>query len=249
MIITAPAVKDWAVARNIPILQPKTLRGGTVKEEILSYGPFDVAVVASYGKIIPEDILNLPQKGCLNIHPSLLPRHRGASPIQSTILEGDQFGVTIIRLDAEMDHGPILAQKQIAANILSPDAYRDEAEKVLAKEGAILLSALLTHLNQSDITGTPQDHTQATYCKKIQKTDGLVDLSVDDSEGIVRKVRAFIGWPSTFFMTTYNDTQIRVQITKAHLENGALVITSVKPEGKKEIAYDDFLRGNHFRKN
>lgn len=247
MLLTPSPVKEWALARHIPILQPKTLRNDTAKEEIASFGPFDVAVVASYGKIIPQEILNLPHKGCLNIHPSLLPRHRGASPIQSTILEGDSFGVTIIRLDADMDHGPILAQKEIQESTLSSVAYRDEAEKVLAHEGTLLLSSVLTNIETADVTGTAQDHTQATFCKKIQKADGLVDLSVDDPEGIVRKVRAFVGWPSTFFMTQYNNSVIRVQITKAHQKEGRLVITHVKPEGKKEIAYEDFLRGNHSR--
>lgn len=247
MLLTPSPVKEWALARNIPILQPKTLRNDATKEEIASFGPFDVAVVASYGKIIPQEILDLPHKGCLNIHPSLLPRHRGASPIQSTILEGDTFGVTIIRLDADMDHGPILAQKEIPESTLSLIAYRDEAEKVLAHEGALLLSSVLADIQTVDVTGTAQDHTQATFCKKIQKADGLVDLTVDDPEGIVRKVRAFVGWPSTFFMTQYNNSVIRVQITKAHKEEGRLVITHVKPEGKKEITYEDFLRGNHSR--
>ena len=247
MLLTPSAVKEWALARNITTLQPTTLRNDEITKELASYGPYDVAIVASYGKIIPQAILDLPQKGCLNIHPSLLPRHRGASPIQSTILEGDPFGVTIIKLDAEMDHGPILAQKEIPESTLSPHAYRDEAEKVLAHEGALLLSSVLTDIETADVTGTAQDHTHATFCKKIQKADGLVDLAVDDPDGIVRKVRAFVGWPSTFFMTSYNNSVIRVQITKAHLEQGRLVITHVKPEGKKEIAYEDFLRGNHSR--
>lgn len=247
MLLTPSPVKEWALARSIPTLQPKTLRDSEIKKELASFGPFDVAIVASYGKIIPQEILDLPHKGCLNIHPSLLPRHRGASPIQSTILEGDSFGVTIIKLDADMDHGPILAQKEITESILSPIAYRDEAEKVLAHEGTLLLSSILADIETADVTSTAQDHTQATFCKKIQKADGLVDLTVDDPEAVVRKVRAFVGWPSTFFMTPYNDSVIRVQITKAHLEDGKLVITHVKPEGKKEIAYEDFLRGNHSR--
>lgn len=247
MIITPSLVKLWAEKRNIPVLQPRNLRTEDVEKDIVMYGQFDIGLVASYGKIIPKHILDIPAKGMLNIHPSLLPLHRGASPIHSTILSGDPFGVTIIKLDTEMDHGPILAQKEIPHNILSPDAYRDQAEKVLAHEGALLLHSILTDFETKNIIGTTQNHTKATFCKKIQKADGLVDLAVDDPEGIVRKVRAFVGWPSTFFMTLYNNAMIRVQITKAHLREGCLVITRVKPEGKKEITYEDFLRGNHSR--
>lgn len=244
MILTAPATKKWAEERNIPVLQLKTLRTPESFEAIKAYGPFDVGVVASYGKIIPQNILDIPQKGMLNIHPSLLPLHRGASPIQSTILTGDPFGVSIILLDADMDHGPLLAQKEIPEHILPKDSYRDVAEKVLAHEGAIMLSNILPEWISDTHTTTEQDHTKATFCKKIEKSDGEVHLDSDTPEEIVRKVRAFVGWPTVFYFTPYNGSRIRVQVTKAHIENGLLVITSVKPEGKKEMSYTDFLRGN-----
>lgn len=245
MLMTPSCVKVWGIEHTIPVLQPTSLKDATVHEQINSHGAFDVAVVASYGKIIPQDIIDLPKKGTLNIHPSLLPRHRGASPIHSTILECDSFGVTIIRLDALMDHGPIVAQKEIPQDVLAREAYRDVAEKVLAKEGALLLSSLLTQLETENLPGIPQDESKATFCKKIQKSDGKVNLETDDPSLIVRKVRAFVGWPSTFFTTIYNGTEIRVQIIKAHLQDGMLAIESVKPEGKKEVSYADFLRGKH----
>lgn len=245
MILTAPPTKKWAEERNIPVLQLKTLRKPESVDAINAYGPFDVGIVASYGKIIPQTILDLPKHGLLNIHPSLLPLHRGASPIQSTILAGDPFGVSIILLDADMDHGPLLAQKEIPESMLPRNSYRDVAEKVLAREGARMVSDVLPGWLAGTHTTTEQDHDKATFCKKIEKVDGEVDIVSGNPEEIVRKVRAFVGWPTVFFFTSYNNLRIRVQITKAHIENGLLVITSVKPEGKKEMSYTDFLRGNH----
>jgi methionyl-tRNA formyltransferase len=247
MILTAPPTKKWAEERNIPVLQLKTLRKPESVEAINAYGPFDVGIVASYGKIIPQTILDLPTHGLLNLHPSLLPLHRGASPIQSTILAGDPFGVSIILLDADMDHGPLLAQKEISQHILPKDAYRDAAEKILAQEGAHMISEVLPAWLSGSHPTTEQDHTKATFCKKIEKVDGEVNLATDNPEEIVRKVRAFVGWPGVFFFTDYNGVRIRVSITKAHVDHGLLVVTSVKPEGKKEMSFDDFLRGNRSR--
>lgn len=244
MILTAPPTKTWAEERNIPVLQLKTLRKPESVDAINAFGPFDVGVVASYGKIIPQTILDIPKRGLLNLHPSLLPLHRGASPIQSTILAGGPFGVSIILLDADMDHGPLLAQKEIPQNILPKDSYRDVAEKVLAQEGARMISEILPAWLSGSHPTTEQDHDKATFCKKIEKTDGEVNLATDNPEEIARKVRAFVGWPGVFFFTDYNGARIRVGITKAHVEHGLLVITSVKPEGKKEMLYTDFLRGN-----
>jgi len=244
MLITPPEVKTWALSKDIPVLQPKTLKSTEVENEIKKYGPFDVALVASYGKIIPQSILDIPKRGTLNIHPSLLPRHRGASPIQSTILEGDPFGVSIILLDEEMDHGPLLGQKQIPESTLPKDSNRIQAEKVLAQEGAELFASLLPSWINSTLTAKDQDHTRATFCKKIQKADGEVDLATDNPITILRKVRAFAGWPSTFFFTTHKDARIRVQIIDATIEDGKITLLRVKPEGKGEMSYTDFLRGN-----
>lgn len=244
MILTAPATKKWAEERNIPVLQLKTLRTQESVNAINAFGPFDVGLVASYGKIIPQTILDIPHKGMLNIHPSLLPFHRGASPIQSTILAGDPFAVSIILLDADMDHGPLLAQKEIPESILPKDSYRDVAEKVLAHQGAIMIHDVLPGWLAGTHATTEQDHTKATFCKKIEKADGEVHPDSDAPEEIARKVRAFVGWPTVYYFTPHNCSRIRVQITKAHIENGLLVITSVKPEGKTEMSYTDFLRGH-----
>ncbi len=244
MILTSPPTKQWADKRHIPTLQLRTLRTQESVDAINSYGPFDVGIVASYGKIIPQQVLDIPKKGMLNIHPSLLPKHRGASPIQSTILAGEPFGVSIILLDADMDHGPLLIQKTIPEDILPTLAYRDVAEKILAQEGANLLYSVLPQWIAGTWPTTEQEHTLATFCKKIEKQDGEVHLETDDPHLIARKVRAFVGWPTVFFFTEYHNTRIRVQITKAHVEHGQLVITHVKPEGKKEMLYSDFLRGN-----
>lgn len=245
MLITPPEVKTWALSKDIPVIQPHTLKGEDVSSEIQKHGPFDVALVASYGKIIPKHILDIPKKGTLNIHPSLLPRHRGASPIHSTILEGDSFGVSIILLDEEMDHGPLLGQKQIPENVLPTDSNRIHAEKVLAKEGAQLFASLLPAWLEGTLIPQEQDHSKATFCKKIQKADGEVDLATDAPLDVFRKVKAFVGWPSTFFFITHHDKKTRVQIIDATLVDGKILPLRVKPEGKNEMSYEDFLRGSY----
>jgi methionyl-tRNA formyltransferase len=245
MILTPPAVKLWAEKRNIPVIQPKTLKTEEVVQEISSYCPdgFDVGILISYGKIIPQTILDLPKKGILNIHPSLLPRHRGPIPVHSTILTGDRFGVSIILLDAEMDHGPIVIQKELTEEELAHDSYRNTADSVLAKEGAKLIAEIINPWVNGEISATPQNHADATFCKKLTKADGEIDITSTDITGILRKIRAFTGWPTTYFFTDYNEKRIRVVVTQAHEENGSLVITRVIPEGKKEMLYIEFLRG------
>jgi len=236
MILTPPPVKIWAEERNIPVLQPDSLNS---KFQISNL-KFDLFIVASYGKIIPKEVLEIPQFGSLNVHPSLLPKLRGASPIESAILEENKTGVSIMLIDEKMDHGPIVSQKEI--NIEDWPPYFEILEEKLAIEGGKLLSEVLPLWISKKIEAKEQDHSQATFTKKIKKEDGLIDLN-DDPEKNIRKIRAFSEWPGSYFFIEHKGKKIRILIKKASIVEGQLVLEKVLPEGKKEISYEEFKRG------
>jgi methionyl-tRNA formyltransferase len=244
MIITPPPVKVWAEKNNVKIFQPKTLReekhtGITEEMKHLTSTPCDLCIVASYGKIIPQAILDIPLHGTLNVHPSLLPKLRGPSPIQSAILSEDQTGVSIMLLDALMDHGPLLAQEKV--DIEWPP-YADELETLLAHTGGRMLTQVIPKWLSGSIMPTEQDHEHVTLCKKITKEDGLLDLS-EPTEINVRKVRAFRGWPHAYFFFTHKEHTTRLIVRTAHIENDEFIIDRVIPEGKKEMNFMDFKKG------
>ena len=235
MLLTPPPVKVWAESNGVAVLQPETLKDAAFEEKLKSFS-CDVFVVMAYGKIIPDSILNIPPHKTLNIHPSLLPKFRGPSPIEAAILADEKnTGVTIMRLDSQMDHGPIVTQKEITVEPWPPKAH--ELGSTLVQEGADLLIALLPDWIAGKITDKEQDHAQATYCKMIKKENGLIDLS-DDSYRNFLKIQAYDGWPSAFFMKDGK----RVKITKASWIDNSLVISEVVPEGRAAMPYQDFLR-------
>ncbi len=234
--LSPPPVKVWGQKNNIPIFQPEKLDSGFIRQ--LSNVNCQLFVVAAYGKIIPKEILALPTHGTLNIHPSLLPEFRGSSPIESAILSGkEKTGVSIMVLDEKMDHGPILAQKEVA---ISDTLGKNKLSETLFRIGGQMLSEIIPKLVSGKIKAVPQDEGSATYTKKISKEDGLLDIAGDPISNF-RKIRAYEGWPGTYFFTERNTKKIRVVIKDAELKDGALVIKKVVPEGKKEISYDKFL--------
>lgn len=239
LVLAPPPAKVWAVAHTIPVLQPPKLDDAVLSE--LRTVRCDLFVVAAYGKIIPENIFHLPRYETLNVHPSLLPRLRGASPIQSAILEEKETGVSIMLLDAKMDHGPIIAQKKIPISPWPPKAR--ELERILATEGGKLLAEVVPEWIRGRVVRREQDHGSATFCKKFIPNDALVELA-DDAEKNFRKIQAFDRSPRAHFFTEKNGKKMRIIITDATLEDGKLVIKRVLPEGKKEMSYEDFLRGN-----
>lgn len=242
LLLTPPPVKVWAETQSIPILQPATLTAD-IGSAIRAYAP-DLFIVSAYGLIIPKHILEIPPRGTLNIHPSLLPRLRGASPVQTTLLSEHSAGVTVMVMDELMDHGPILAQKEVPFREWPPRLPKEsELEETLAREGARLLAEHIPAWVSGQSRPTDQDHTRATYCKKIKKEDGLLDLS-DSAETNYRKIKAFDVWPRAYFFAQKNGKPIRIVVTEARIENGSLVIERVIPEGKKEMAYETFLKGN-----
>lgn len=240
LISTPPPAKIWAQQNKIEFIQPSSLKDLDLNSSFVIRNS-SFSLVASYGKIIPQAILNLPTKGTLNIHPSLLPNYRGATPLESAILAGDEkTGVTIIVLDAQMDHGPILAQKEISLKDWTP--FYEELRDKLAEEGANLLTEYLPAWLDGKIKPGEQDHPSATFTKKINKEDGLINFD-DQAENNFRKIRALTPWPGTYFFIKRNNQDFRVVIKKAHLENGELIIDRVIPEGKKEMEWESFKKG------
>lgn len=241
MLLTPPPVKVWAQENNIPYIQPEKL---TKKDIDIALGTFsqsdnknipDLFLVVAYGKIIPEEIINIPKLGSINIHYSLLPKYRGASPVESAILNGDtETGVTIQKMEYKMDSGPIIATEKV--DIL-PEEKAVELRECLIKIGGELLIKILPDFIENKITLIPQDEARATFCKKIKKEDGLMDLNAEAKLNY-NKFRAYATWPRTFFFV--NDK--RIIITDATLENNQFVIKKVLPEGRKEIKYEDFLK-------
>ncbi len=232
--ITPPPTKVWALAHNVPVLQPEKLDASFI--EALNKFIYDFGIVVAYGKIIPKEIVNLPKLGLINIHPSLLPLYRGPAPIIAPILNGDtETGVTIIKIDEEMDHGPILAQEKIN---LTGNEFIEDLEKSLANLGGELLANTLPKYIAGEIETKEQNHSKATFVKKITKADGEISLE-DDAKKNWRKFRAYATWPRTFFFRRHLPTgrQERIIITKARLENGKFIIERVIHENGKEKDY------------
>ncbi len=240
-------VAEWAAARNIPVLAPASLRG-EIGEAALSdlneHGPWDVFLIASYGKIVPASVLNIPARGTLNIHPSLLPKLRGPSPLESAILNETETGVTIMQVDEQVDHGPIVATRPVA--FLEWPPYFKDTENTLAKEGARLFAEILPGWVAGTMTASEQDHVSATFTKKFSKEELLIDpndTSPDTVEKNLRTVRAFSENRGAYFFQKTGDKEIRVIATRVHVSDGKLIIEKVKPEGKKEMGFEDFKRG------
>jgi methionyl-tRNA formyltransferase len=240
LALSPSAVAEWASAREIPILKPERLDEAFIAE--FGASSWDVCVVVDYGRILPQALLDIPRRGFLNVHPSLLPRLRGPSPIRSAILRDEKdTGVTLMLVDAKMDHGPIIAQKRVDIPEWPP--HNAELERILMTEGGALLCAMLPVWVAGDIEAHEQNHDIATYCEKFTKADGELDLSADGYHNLL-KIRAFEEWPGTYARFERGGKRIRVQILDAHLDpaDGRLKIDTVKPEGKNEMRYEDFLR-------
>ncbi|MEK7514259.1 MAG: methionyl-tRNA formyltransferase [Patescibacteria group bacterium] len=241
--LASPLIKTWAEVKRIPCLQLEKLTDVESEKKLLDAGApgADFFLVADYGKIIPKNVFTLPRLGTLNIHPSLLPRLRGSSPISSAILVDSEVGVTIMRIDEHMDHGPIIAQKKVEA---SPWPMREEKlEALLAQASVRLFLNILPNWIEGKVAEIPQDESKATYTPKhIKKEDGLIDMS-ENSEENYRKFLAYHRKPGVFFFVIRKDKTLRVLIKEARVQNGMFIPIRVTPEGKKEMEYEAFLRG------
>jgi methionyl-tRNA formyltransferase len=240
MILTANPVKVWAEERNIKVIEVTTLKDSQLQPELQKIRA-DVFIVASFGKLIPEDIIYMPPHKTLNVHPSLLPRLRGPAPIQGAILGEKETGVTIMRIDEKMDHGPLVSQKKVDFPVW-PTGYI-EAEKVLGQTGGELLAEILPLWTGGKIEEKPQNESSATYTKMIVKEDG--NISADSPELALRKVFAFEAWPRAYtFYERKDGKKERIIVTSAHIDTeNNLVFDKVIPEGKREMSWQEFLRG------
>jgi methionyl-tRNA formyltransferase len=240
LIMTPTPVKIWALGHGIPVFQPENLRDSAFAAELKRFG-CDAFVVIAYGKIIPEEILNIPNGRSINIHGSLLPKLRGASPIETAILEDmKETGVTLIKMDSKMDHGPIVAMEKVICEPWPPTV--EALRKAIVNKGNELLVSVLPGWIAGDVKEQEQDHPQATIAKKISKEDALIDLAGDPYLNF-RKIQAYHEWPIAYFIFKTPAKDIRVKITSASFKDGKLLIEKVIPEGKKEMAYKDFLSG------
>ncbi|MEK7120849.1 MAG: methionyl-tRNA formyltransferase [Patescibacteria group bacterium] len=237
--LSMPETKKWALAQNIEVLQPLKLDDETY-EKITSLGQWDIFIVCAYGKIIPQKFLDIAKKGNINVHPSLLPKYRGPSPIQAQILSDEkEVGTTIMLMDALMDHGAILAQKKI--DVEMPKKFEDLIEVLADESGKLLVETLPKYLS-GEINGKKQNHQKATVCKMIKKEHGLLDLSGNPRENYL-KFLALNPWPSTYFLQNIKGKDVRIKITDADFVDGQFIIKKIIPEGKHEMSYEDFKRG------
>lgn len=258
-IQTSP-VKRAALAASLPVRQPRSLRPAEEAAALAALKP-PAIVVAAYGLLLPQAVLDIPPLGCLNVHPSLLPRYRGASPIIGTLLAGDsETGVTVMLLDAGMDTGPVLVQER---EPVQPTDTAGSLGMRLAQLGARLLVQVLPRWAAGELSLTPQDNTLATYTQRLKKEDGDLDFR-EPAVLLERKIRAYQPWPGAY--TWWRGQQIKVlevQAVPAALGGaepglvvptgegpavvtgeGALCLVHIQMEGGKPLAAEDFLRGH-----
>ncbi len=266
-VLTPPPVKEIARKFQIPSFQSDDIK--EILSKLKNLNNIDLIITVAYGKILPKEILDIPKRKCINLHPSLLPRWRGPSPIQYTILNGDKkTGVTIIKITESVDAGPILAQRELQ-DFTGREDYLT-LEKKLAKLGGKLLIETIPKWMEGKIEPLLQDEKEATFSKILKKEDGKIDWQ-KTAEEIERKVRAFNPWPGTFtFWEVLKDTPQRVIVLKTRVykfptkvkyplgkvlvvpqneigvqcKKDFLVIQKLKLEGEKELAAEEFLRGH-----
>lgn len=227
--LTPPPTKIIAAAHNIAVLQPETLDAAFI--ETLRECMPDVAVVAAYANILPKEVLAVPRLGVIGVHPSLLPKYRGATPIQSVILAGEAVtGTTLFIMDERVDHGAILATRNI--QLTARDTYETLLEKLAVASGDMLI-ATLPRFIAKEIIPRPQNEDEATYTKKFTAEDGFVDLHKDAPEHIWRKIRALNPNPGVYTFEENDGKKTRVKLLDAELRDGKLIPTLIQYEGKK----------------
>jgi methionyl-tRNA formyltransferase len=252
-------VKEFALSESIPIFQPQKIKTTETKELFASHDA-EVAVVVAYGRILPDEFLRAPARGCINVHFSLLPKYRGAAPTNWAIVNGDkETGVTTMFMEPTLDTGPILLQH---ATKIGDTETAPELMQRLSETGAELLSETLARLDE--LTPVPQDHTQATFAPILKKDDGLIDWT-KSAAVIERAIRGFQPWPTAH--TTYHAKGLTIWEAQALLtvspgippgevivalrdelvvqcgNRTALRVLEVQPEARKRLAARDFING------
>ncbi len=256
--LKSPPVKTLALDLNIPIMQPEKLRTPEAMSQLQAWNP-DLIVVAAFGQILKKDVLELPRYGCINVHASLLPRWRGAAPVNAAILAGDEeMGVTIMQMDVGLDTGPMLAKRAIR---LKPDDTTGSVLQSIATLGAELLLDTLPEYLSGNLKPVPQPVEGVTYAPMLKKEDGLLDFTRPAIE-LERRVRAMNPWPGAWFEWNGNPLKVmRASVVSEKKDlvsgrrftvegrpavmcvDGALVLDEVQPAGKKVMSGKSFLAG------
>ena len=241
--VTPSRIKVWAQAQGIEVFQPSSYK---TKEDLvrLTELQWDLFVVVAYNFILPKWFLELPKHGVINVHPSLLPKLRGASPIRTAILENlrTEVGVSIMLMDEKMDHGPLLAQTPLSLNEWPINGPM--LDDMLAQIGGEMLARTIPKFLAGEITPMEQNHDEATYSKKFEKADAELHIDPnnlptgDEAFKLLCKINAWSGIGDTFFM----DNSKRVKVKGAVLLNGTLTLTRVIPEGRKEMDFLSYLQ-------
>ncbi len=258
-------VKSFALSRGLQVFQPASFRADDAQQELARLEP-DLVVVAAYGKLLPPAVLELPAHGCLNIHPSLLPRFRGPSPVASAILEEEEpTGAAIMLLDEGMDTGPVLAARELWG--WTGSATAQQLTEKLFEMGADMMSEVLPAWLEGAIVPQPQDHELATTTRKLEKADGEADWTLT-ARDLEKRCRAFTPWPGLYTTwggkvlkvlsaevvdasigaglsghqagTVVSDPRLGIGVTTG---DGVLAISSLQLEGKRAVSPGEFLRG------
>jgi len=263
--LVSPPVKRVAENLSLPVVQSASLKEAEVVAQLAGFRP-DVIVVAAFGHILPQSVLDIPVYGCINIHPSLLPKYRGASPVVAAVLAGDEFtGVSIMLIEKKIDSGPVLARAQI------PVSVQDTTGSLIVKLSLVaaqLIQEVLVHWLRGELTPQPQNETEATYTRLISKEEGEIDWHLPAVD-VWRRVRAFQPWPESY--TRWQGKQLKIveavplaeddpievgQVVAlsptaerlgaafgVHTGNGILGVSKVQMEGKRAMSASEFLRG------
>jgi methionyl-tRNA formyltransferase len=259
-VVPAP-VKDFAVTHGIPLIQPERLRDPAVEASIRSWQP-DLGVVAAYGRIIPPHLLAIPAHGMINVHASLLPKYRGAAPVQRAVIAGEpETGVTIMRVAEELDTGNMFAH---ATRPIGPDERSETIERDLAGRGARLLVEVVDAIATGTARETPQDHARSTYAPRLTREEGLIDWSLSATD-IHNRVRGLSPWPHAYSFLDgqrliLTATQVAAERTDAPPGaivrilpdrllvatggGGQIAVLEVQPEGRRAMAARDYLAGH-----
>jgi methionyl-tRNA formyltransferase len=253
-----PPVKVLAQKLGLPVVQPEKLRSPEALEQLRAWRP-EVIVVAAFGKILRPEVLNLPDRGCLNLHASLLPRHRGAAPVAAAILAGDaETGVSLMRMDPGLDTGPVLAQRRIP---IRPDDTGGSLTRALAELAGEILRDCFPVYIRGELVARPQEDSLATYAPQLKKEDGKLDFH-EPAEILARRVRAYQPWPGTFVV--WRDAPLKILAAETgpaadpepigtvrkdsglpavRAADGWIILRTVQPAGKRPMPGDEFLRG------
>ncbi len=256
--VTPSAVKEVALAYDLPVFQPMKMRDGTALADIRALAP-DAIVVAAYGRILPKEILDVPPLGCINVHASLLPKYRGAAPINRAILEGEtKTGVTIMYMDVECDTGDMLFTKECP---ILPEENAEELFEKLALLGADAICEALPQIENGTAKRTPQNHSEATYAPMLSRELSPIDWNKSDTQ-IINQIRGLIPWPCATTVLDGKNTKVframpgnqsdlpvgTMMARKQGIEvtcgnQRSVILTEIQCEGGKRMAANAYLNG------